>query len=76
MMKKSKQGVRSTALMGILDEGNNISDAGTLDNAWKGAEAYHFLMLCQDDWRVQQTAVFALEFLLLSQLKGNEQKLI
>ena len=47
MMKKSKQGVRSTALMGILDEGNNISDAGTLDNAWKGAEAYHFLMLCQ-----------------------------
>jgi WD repeat-containing protein 35 len=48
MMKKTSQkGVRSTALMGILDEGNNISDAGTLDNAWKGAEAYHFLMLCQ-----------------------------
>ena len=48
MMKKTSQkGVRSTALMGILDEGNNISDEGTLDNAWKGAEAYHFLMLCQ-----------------------------
>ena len=48
MMKKTIQkGVCSTALMAILDEGNNISDAGTLDNAWKGAEAYHFLMLCQ-----------------------------
>ena len=48
MMKKTSQkGVRSTALMGVLDEGNNISDAGTLDNARKGAEAYHFLMLCQ-----------------------------
>ena len=33
--------------MGILEKGNNICDAGTLDNAWKGAEAYHFLMLCQ-----------------------------
>ena len=46
-MKKSKEGVvRSTALMGLLEDGN-VSDAGTLDHAWKGAEAYHFLMLCQ-----------------------------
>ena len=40
MKKTSQKGVRSTALMGILDEGNNISDAGILDIAWKGAEAY------------------------------------
>ena len=47
MKKTSQKGVRSIALMVILDKGNNVSDAGTLDNAWKGAEAYHFLMLCQ-----------------------------
>ena len=48
MMKKTSQkGVRSTALMDILDKGNNIRDPGTLDNTWKGAEGYHFLMLCQ-----------------------------
>ena len=47
MKKTSQKGVHSTALMGILDKGNNISNVGTLDNAWKGAEAYHFLMLCQ-----------------------------
>ena len=50
MKKNTKQGGgRSTALMGLLDDGNlvNAGDAGTLDNAWKGAEAYHFLMLCQ-----------------------------
>ncbi len=47
-MKKNKQGVRSTALMGLDDGGTaNTGDIGTLDNAWKGAEAYHFLMLCQ-----------------------------
>ena len=35
-----------------------------------GSFLIHFLMLCPDAWRVQQTAVFALEFLLLSELKA------
>ena len=39
--------MRFTPLMGILDKWNNITNVGTLDIAWKGAEAYHFLMLCQ-----------------------------
>ena len=48
-MKSNKQGVRSSALIGLLEDGNLLTtqDAGTLDNAWRGAEAYHFLMLCQ-----------------------------
>ena len=49
LMKSNKQGVRSSALIGLLEDGNLLTtqDAGTLDNAWRGAEAYHFLMLCQ-----------------------------
>ena len=48
-MKSNKQGVRSSALIGLLEDGNLLTtqDAGTLDNAWRGAGAYHFLMLCQ-----------------------------
>ena len=48
-MKSNKQGVRSSALIGLLEDGNLLTtqDAGTLDNAWRGAEAYHYLMLCQ-----------------------------
>jgi WD repeat-containing protein 35 len=48
-MKKNTKGVRSTALMGLADDGGfaTSGDVGTLDNAWKGAEAYHFFMLCQ-----------------------------
>ena len=49
LLKSNKQGVRSSALIGLLEDGNLLTtqDAGTLDNAWRGAEAYHFLMLCQ-----------------------------
>ena len=47
-MKRNKQGgSRSTALMGLLEDTGSVNDVGTLDNAWKGAEAYHYLMLCQ-----------------------------
>ena len=30
-----------------LNSLKSISYISTLDNAWRGAEAYHFLMLCQ-----------------------------
>ena len=33
--------------MGLLEDTGTVNDVGTLDNAWKGAEAYHYLMLCQ-----------------------------
>merc|ERR1719510_2698737 len=49
LLKTNKEGVRSSALIGLLEDGNLLTtqDAGTLDNAWRGVEAYHFLMLCQ-----------------------------
>ena len=42
-------GSRSSALMGLMDI-DGLDSTGTsniIDGAWRGAEAYHFLMLCQ-----------------------------
>lgn len=34
--------------MGIFDADDNLEvDSKIVDNAWRGAEAYHFLMLAQ-----------------------------
>jgi WD repeat-containing protein 35 len=43
----------SKALDGILNEESHIAitDSKILDNAWRGAEAYHFMMLCQRQLR-------------------------
>jgi WD repeat-containing protein 35 len=43
----------SKALDGILSEESQIAitDSKILDNAWRGAEAYHFMMLCQRQLR-------------------------
>ena len=43
----------SKALEGMLNEESQIavSDSKILDNAWRGAEAYHFYMLCQRQLR-------------------------
>ena len=50
----SGPGVRSTTLIGLSNRNVDIIDnvevtgeAKLIDNAWKGAEAYHFFMLCQ-----------------------------
>lgn len=41
-------GGKSKALMGIFDSDDNLEvDSKIVDNAWRGAEAYHFLMLAQ-----------------------------
>ena len=42
-------GTRSSALMGLMDmDGlDPTGNSSIVDNAWRGAEAYHFLMLCQ-----------------------------
>ena len=42
-------GNRSSALMGLmdLDGADPTGNSNIVDNAWRGAEAYHFLMLCQ-----------------------------
>ena len=49
--KTAGQGVgsRSSALMGLMDlEGMDPTGTSNIvDGAWRGAEAYHFLMLCQ-----------------------------
>ena len=47
--KKTKgAGGRSTALMGLLEDGSDTpGDVRVVDHAWRGAEAYHYLMLCQ-----------------------------
>lgn len=43
------KGNRSSALMGIMDmDGvDHTGHSKIVDTAWRGAEAYHFLMLCQ-----------------------------
>ncbi len=48
------QGVRSSALIGLVGgDGGGTGSAGVtgeariVDQAWRGAEAFHFLMLCQ-----------------------------
>ena len=34
--------------MGLLEDGSDTpGDVKVVDHAWRGAEAYHFLMLCQ-----------------------------
>lgn len=45
----SGAGSRSTALMGLMEmDGMDSTGASNIvDGAWRGAEAYHFLMLCQ-----------------------------
>lgn len=41
-------GGKSKALMGMFDSDDNLEvDSKIVDNAWRGAEAYHFLMLAQ-----------------------------
>ena len=51
-IRKTTQGTagnRSSALMGLMDlDGvDPTGNTNIVDNAWRGAEAYHFLMLCQ-----------------------------
>ena len=45
-------GSRSSALMGLMEMetsgmGDTTSNSSIVDSAWRGAEAFHFLMLCQ-----------------------------
>ena len=52
MFRKSTAGTpgnRSEALMGLMDVdgADPTGNSNIVDNAWRGAEAYHFLMLCQ-----------------------------
>ncbi len=56
---KGVPGLRSSALIGLVGEDSSSSfsapgvaggvtgEARIVDNAWRGAEAFHFLMLCQ-----------------------------
>ncbi|KAL1124025.1 hypothetical protein AAG570_001795 [Ranatra chinensis] len=44
--EKSIQGDKSTLLIESFDDANGL-DYKTMDNAWRGAEAYHFFMLAQ-----------------------------
>lgn len=46
LKKMTSTGDKSNALIGDFDEGN-IMDFKITDNAWRGAEAFHFLMLAQ-----------------------------
>ena len=50
---KSQRDQTSKALEGLLNEESQaaMSDSKLLDNAWRGAEAYHFLMLTQRQLR-------------------------
>ncbi len=52
-VKVAQREQASKALDGILSEESTIaiSDSKILDNAWRGAEAYHFMMLCQRQLR-------------------------
>jgi WD repeat-containing protein 35 len=51
---KTQRGQASKALDGLLSEESQaaMSDSKILDNAWRGAEAYHFFMLAQRQLRV------------------------
>jgi WD repeat-containing protein 35 len=41
-------GKSSALMMGLLESGNELNlDTKIIDNAWRGAEAYHFFMLAQ-----------------------------
>lgn len=37
----------TSALAGLLEEDETSSDSRILDDAWRGAEAYHFFLLAQ-----------------------------
>ncbi|XP_068194364.1 WD repeat-containing protein 35 isoform X1 [Antennarius striatus] len=44
---KGKQSEATSALAGLLEEEATSSDNHIVDNAWRGAEAYHFFLLAQ-----------------------------
>uniref|UniRef100_A0A9J8C423 WD repeat domain 35 n=1 Tax=Cyprinus carpio carpio TaxID=630221 RepID=A0A9J8C423_CYPCA len=44
---KSKKSEATSALAGLLEEDESSSDSRILDDAWCGAEAYHFFLLVQ-----------------------------
>lgn len=44
---KGKRSEATTALAGLLEEDASFSDNRIIDNAWRGAEAYHFFLLAQ-----------------------------
>uniref|UniRef100_A0A0K2VJ26 Uncharacterized protein n=3 Tax=Lepeophtheirus salmonis TaxID=72036 RepID=A0A0K2VJ26_LEPSM len=48
LKKNIQTGSKSSALMGLLlNADDSTGDVGIVDKAWRGAEAYHFLMLAQ-----------------------------
>ncbi len=69
-MKVSQRDQASKELDGMLKEESqlNTSDTRLLDQAWRGAEANHFLMLCQRQLRAGyvpaafQTAMALMEY--------------
>ncbi|TRY60156.1 hypothetical protein DNTS_003730 [Danionella cerebrum] len=44
---KGKKSEATSALAGLLEEDETSSDSRILDDAWRGAEAYHFFLLAQ-----------------------------
>ncbi|XP_016132225.1 WD repeat-containing protein 35 [Sinocyclocheilus grahami] len=44
---KGKKSEATSALAGLLEEDESSSDSRILDDAWRGAEAYHFFLLAQ-----------------------------
>ncbi|KAM3595435.1 uncharacterized protein V6R79_023511 [Siganus canaliculatus] len=44
---KGKKSEATSALAGLLEEDAASSDSRIVDNAWRGAEAYHFFLLAQ-----------------------------
>ncbi|MEE6476886.1 hypothetical protein FKM82_011258 [Ascaphus truei] len=44
---KGKRTETTSALAGLLEEDSSSSDNRIIDNAWRGAEAYHFFLLAQ-----------------------------
>ncbi|XP_066268365.1 WD repeat-containing protein 35-like isoform X1 [Branchiostoma lanceolatum] len=44
---KGKRQEASSALAGLLEEDASTMDSKVIDNAWRGAEAYHFYLLAQ-----------------------------
>lgn len=44
---KDKKGHRSSALIGLMGDGTSLGQTMVVDEAWRGAEAFHFFMLCQ-----------------------------
>ncbi|XP_062851768.1 WD repeat-containing protein 35 [Trichomycterus rosablanca] len=44
---KGKKSEATSALAGLLEEDASSSDSRIVDNAWRGAEAYHYFLLAQ-----------------------------